>query len=301
MSNTRPLIKNCFLFLLLSFPILGWSQMKELKLLAPTETYPKDTFLQNVSEKRAMVIVAHDDDASIMSGTIAKLHMEGWNVRLLSFCDADKDRNKRHLAAAEHITTTAGFLDVSSVDYRNDLDTTKQAYMPFPKERFDLIYDKTSARKKLIDSITVFNPTVIFTLDDQMGGYGHPDHVFISSLVAEIVKAGEVPCQHIYQGVYTNHMEQKIIEERLSVLLKKWGNYPNPYVAAKQVYGITGMPEPDVEINIEAAAELKMKYLRAYGKAERSNIRKFMPHFEDVSAEKYFKLFNREFFRVLHL
>ena len=80
--------------------------------------------------------------------------------------------------------------------------------------------------------------------------------------------------------------------------MKKWG-YPQPSPAANALYGINGMPEPDVQITITDQAETKMAYLRAYPESARKNLRKFIPYYEEFDAKTYFSLFDREFFKIL--
>ncbi|RLD82966.1 MAG: hypothetical protein DRJ10_04465, partial [Bacteroidetes bacterium] len=59
--------------------------IEELKKFAAIETYPEDAILDTISNKKALIIVAHDDDDCMMSGTIAKLTANGWTIKQLSF------------------------------------------------------------------------------------------------------------------------------------------------------------------------------------------------------------------------
>jgi hypothetical protein len=59
------------------------------------------------------------------------------------------------------------------------------------------------------------------------------------------------------------------------------------------------VPVNTVQINIQSITEAKMNHLRSCAEAERKNLRKFIPYFEDYSAEMYFGVFDRNFFRVV--
>lgn len=59
--------------------------IKDITQFAPTETFLNDTLLQNIEPKRAMIIVAHDDDMCGMAGTISKLNKDGWEIAVVSF------------------------------------------------------------------------------------------------------------------------------------------------------------------------------------------------------------------------
>ncbi len=80
--------------------------------------------------------------------------------------------------------------------------------------------------------------------------------------------------------------------------MEKWG-YPQPGPAADKLYGIDGIPEPDVQINITEQAETKMTYLRTYPENVRKNFRKYIPYYEEFDAKLYFSIFDREFFRII--
>ena len=81
--------------------------------------------------------------------------------------------------------------------------------------------------------------------------------------------------------------------------MEKWG-YPRSYLVGREVYKVADIPEPDVQEDISACADGKMRYLRAYSEDAKKNIRKFIPYYEDfVDAQTYFGVFNRELFRVI--
>jgi len=73
-----------------------------INAIAATETYPPDTYLQSVKIKKALVIVAHDDDAIGSSGTIAMLAQQGWDIHMVCFYSsawrpADNPSEKKRL------------------------------------------------------------------------------------------------------------------------------------------------------------------------------------------------------------
>lgn len=269
--------------------------LEHLKLFAATEEYPFDNYLDTVSNKRALIIIAHDDDDCAMAGTIAKLTANGWSVKQLSLqahLDPETGTN------AAHIICDGNELILSDGLYRLGLDTMKNAYIPIPYEKIK----KQFLRDKVADALTLkvnaFNPSVIFTLDNIKGGYGHPEHIFISHLVLNLFEAKKIDTKRIYQSVYTNHMEEEIVDKWLKAKMEKWG-YPHASDIANEMYGIDGMPEPTVQISIVDNAETKMKYLRAYPENVRKNLRKFVPYYEEFDAQDYFSIFDKEYFRVI--
>ncbi len=269
--------------------------VEDLKKFAASEKYPNDIFLDTVSIKRAVIIVAHDDDDCAMSGTIAKLTAEGWTIKQLSLQNhilPDTGKNPAHIICeGNELILEDGY-------YRMGLDTMKTPYMPISYDKIKDQFLRDKVARAIIQKVNEFKPSVIFTLDNVKGGYGHPEHIFISQLVLNLFEEGEIDIQKVYQSVYTNSMETEIVDNWLTTKMKKWG-YPNTSLIANELYGIDGMPEPTVQVNITAFAEIKMKYLRAYEENVRKNLRKFIPYYEEFDAKTYFEVFDREFFRVI--
>ncbi len=271
--------------------------VEDLQVFAPVENYPDDVFLDTVATKQALVIVAHDDDDCGMAGTIAKLSQSGWKIQQVSLqrhLIPDMDKNPAD------IICEGNELLLDDGHYRIGLDTMKTPYLPISNEAFEeqFLYDKVS--DALREKVAEFNPSVIFTLDDVKGGYGHPEHIFISRLVKDLFMSGDLGAQRIYQSVYTDHMEIEIVDKWLAERMQKWG-YPHASTIANELYGIDGMPEPTTQVRIADVASTKMKYLRAYDEDVRKNLRKFIPYYEEFDAETYFGIFDREFFRVVEI
>lgn len=267
----------------------------DLKKFAATETYPTDNYLDTVKNKRALIIVAHDDDDCAMSGTLAKLKSNGWIIKQLSL---QKHKGIDTLKQPSEIISNGNELILEDGKYRLGMDTLKLSANPLTYAEIEQQFFTEKVSKVLIKKVNEFNPNVVFTLDDVKGAYGHPDHVFISKLVLNLAEKKLIKCQKIYQAVYTPHMENEIVYKWLDAQLKEW-KYPNLSLIANNLYNIKGMPEPSVQIRITQQAQAKMDYLLAYDEDVRKNIRKFIPYYEDFDAKTYFGVFDKEFFRVI--
>ena len=268
--------------------------VEELKKFAAIEIYPKDTYLDTVANKKALIIVAHDDDDCMMSGTIAKLTANGWSIKQLSFEVHNTPGENRNPA---HIICEGSEKILEDGLYRPGVDTVEYPYMPIQYDEIkkQFLHEKVAAA--LMARVNEFNPSVLFTFDNIKGGYGHPDHIFISQLVLDLFNKGELNAQLIYQVVITRHMEAEI-DSWQKPKMEKWG-FPQPGPAADKLYGINGIPEPDVQINITDQAQTKMTYLRTYPENVRKNFRKYIPYYEEFDAKLYFSIFDREFFRII--
>lgn len=290
--------KSLLVFIFL-FAITSCKEKEDVRQYAATETYPLDTHLNQVTNKRAMIVIAHDDDMSAMTGTISQLNKKGWKIIALSFLQTP-ERNAAHIKACEPLIDSVTFFSFSHEKFRNDLDTNETLYRAIPLELFDKVFNKTVVRNELIRRVRTFNPSVIFTLDNKIGAYGHPEHVFLSSLVLELALADSINPSFIYQNVYTPHMSASIML-RHSKRMKEWGYPDDGWEYAKKIYKVDGPPEPTTQINIQSEAEIKMDFLKSYNERERKTIGFYVPAFEDYSAQEYFSIFDREFFKVIKI
>lgn len=284
-----------YLLLLNFFACSENVDIEDLKKFAATENFPEDEYLNSQVNKRAYVIVAHDDDDCAMSGTIAKLTADSWEVRQLSLQNHILSETGKN---PSEIICQGNELILQDGIYRLGLDTMKNPYLPIPYSSIKDQFLTQKVEKALIQKVKEFQPSVIFTLDNEKGGYGHPEHIFISQLVKDLFEQDKLKIERIYQSVYTDHMEKEIVDKWLGARLKKWG-YPNASDIANEMYGINGMPEASVQVDITEVAEQKMKYLKAYDEDVRKNLRKFIPYYEEFDAKTYFNIFNKEYFRII--
>ncbi|MGK7390817.1 MAG: PIG-L family deacetylase [Candidatus Cyclobacteriaceae bacterium M2_1C_046] len=268
---------------------------------AAIEQYPDDTILNSVVNKTAMIVTAHDDDMLLTAGTASKLNKEGWQIISVCFRNEKPERNTVHMKAAEHVLDSVIFIEVIGKAYRNDISEGVLPHTAIPRSEFSKVFNYKNVEKPLLAIINHIYPTVIFTLDNEIGGYGHPGHVFISQLVLDLAMEKKINPQYIYQSVMTPHMAATIIEERHNRRMKSWGYAGDGWETARKVYQVDGMPLPNTQIFISSEAENKMKYLRSYNERERKTMGFFLPAFEEYEADEYFQIFDREFFRVIKI
>lgn len=269
-----------------------------LNNLAPEENYPQDTYLLQENNKKALIIMAHDDDAVGSAGTVSMLCENGWSIREMCFFQqgglyARKDsiKNPQRKAALQKVAHIQGLAGVDPVDFnfRNDMNT-EAAYMPMSYNMFAVNYKTDSLTKIIGKYIDEHKPAVIFTLDDKIGGYGNPDHVVMSQLVLNYCRQHkndpEFTVKKIYQAVFPPSLAENVL-----------GKMP-VYNEAKKVYQCSGMPLPTVKINISSYAQQKKACMQTYT-TEQNSIKKIWPYYNWYPSWVYFRIFDRDFFRVL--
>lgn len=296
----RKRITRYIIFSLVAALCLIGAHIAYLYSLSAKEHYPDDTFLSAVKEKKALIIVAHDDDMAGSSGTISRLCSDGWMIREMCFYQQDgiyreKDslKNPVRKASLKEAARIQGLDGVDPVDFNFRLDHDNPAsYLPMPYSRFRENFNIDSLYGYISAYIQPYRPAVIFTLDDVTGGYGHPDHVLISKLVLKYCLQHRndpgFSVKRIYQPVFPPSLAESVL-----------GRMP-AYMEAKKQYQCEGMPLPDVQVDIVSYAKQKNKVMKAYV-TEQNSLRKIWPYYNWYPSWLYFRIFNRDFFRVIDI
>jgi LmbE family N-acetylglucosaminyl deacetylase len=286
------------LFFVLAALLVIAGHVYYLTTLSAKEKYAADSYLSAELNKTALIIVAHDDDMVGSAGTITLLCKSGWKIRERCFYQQggfyfkkDSARNPVRKADLQRVTAIQGLAGVDPVDFnfRNDMENEK-AYMPMPYDKFAENYKEDSVTAYIAEYIAQYRPSVVFTLDNIMGGYGNPDHVMISRLVVEYCSKHKndpgFSVQKIYQPVFPPSLAERVL-----------GKLP-VYLEAKKVYKCDGMPLPDVQVQIYPYAKEKKEAMQAYT-TEQNSLRKIWPYYNWYPSWLYFRIFDRDFFRVV--
>lgn len=267
-----------------------------LMTLSPKEDFPEDTYLRDVPDKIALIIVAHDDDAIVFSGTASLLAANGWDINYVCFYSnfwKAENNPKRKLEVKEAAEIQA-FKNFETIDFtvRKSLETVEKPWLPEPYNKFPEIFKVDSMRMYIQEAIDKYKPTVVFTLDNIIGFYGHPEHVLVGQLVEEICgqyhDSSDFPVKKIYQGVLPYSQAEKIMKK-----------VPT-YLKGKRIYGCNGMPTPDVQINISSFATIKKKVFLSF-ESQHHNLERFNPYYHWYPGWLYFGIFNKEFFNVVNV
>lgn len=282
--------------LLLSIPIvliiIIFGHLYWLKSLNGNGQFSADTFLDSVTNKTALIVVAHDDDAIGCAGTISELTKKGWKVHFLTFYghwrkqdNPIRKKEVERVAEIQRLSTTT-LLDFSL----QRSDTVREPWLPIPYAQFPEYMDVDSLRRIIAFNIQKYKPSVLFTLDNVIGGYGHPEHVCVSqtalSICEEKMNVDDFSVLRIYQAVFPRTLNENVLRN-------------NPaFIAAKQVYKADGSPDPTVEISIYNSSREKKQVMLAYKSQER-NLVKIWPYYNVYPHWLYFWIFDKEYFRTI--
>ena len=132
--------------------------------------------IANLSSKKAMVVVAHADDAEYgCSGTIAKLCSQNWDVTYVLCTNGSKGSGDKNITSEEiaalrrneqiEAGRVLGLKDVTFLDYEDSI-----------------LEPSLSLRKDIARQIRKYQPDVLITTYPARNlnshyGLGHPDHI----------------------------------------------------------------------------------------------------------------------------
>src|SRR5690606_9496708 len=102
-------------------------------------------------------------------GTIAKLKSVGWQIRQVSLVAHELSKGRDSHPAT--IICEGNETLLADGFYRKGLDTMKYPYVPIPKTEMDNQFLRDKIMNALLEKINSFQPSVVFTLDNEMGGY----------------------------------------------------------------------------------------------------------------------------------
>ena len=293
------LVYSGFILLLLLIAGVAW-HISYLRALNTKHSYPADTYLANCHKKEAIIIVAHDDDAVSCAGTIARLTAAGWNVREFCFygysmSEGDTARQKIRKESTKKVRDIEGLKAFNWFDLDLRKKPALKPPLSIPYAAFDSVYRFDTVEAIIASLLYKYRPTVIFTLDDSIGGYGHSDHVFISKAIMNVCRKERnnpgFTVEKIYQPVFPRDMADNI-------LIKHRVTQNSFYETAEKTYPCNGMPIPDVQIHIADQGSIKKDIMNSYP-TEKHNFTKFWQGYNWYPAWFYFGIFDREFFRVV--
>jgi LmbE family N-acetylglucosaminyl deacetylase len=263
-----------------------------LKQINGDEVFQTDTYLDQEPNKTALIVVAHDDDAIGCAGTVTELTKKGWKIHFLTFYgNYRKEDNPMRKAEVNRVAQIQQLATVSLVDLSmQKSDTVKAPWLPIPYSLFEERMYVDSVKQIIEDAIILHQPSVVFTLDNVIGGYGHPEHVCVSQCVVDVCsdnsKIETFSVKNIYQAVFTKTLNENVLKN-------------NPaFIAAKNVYAAEGSPTPTVEINIRNSSSEKKQIMLAY-ESQKRNLKKIWPYYYLYPHWVYFSIFDKEYFRVL--
>jgi N-acetylglucosamine malate deacetylase 2 len=250
--------------------------------------------------KKALAIFAHPDDEITIIGTMRMLKSQGVETGICYMTRGEAGLNGSIIDVSkikELADTSLNKLKKALGQRRTkEVDNIASILELNHHEMFDFPDSGTSdvsmdSLKKVVRSlIQKYRPSVLFTLDDKVGLYGHPDHRNVSKAVLEVFEEDKGKANFSPKKLYQVTLPKDMITFALKMAEGFRKNYPKD--PAK------GLPQADVCVNITPFGHYKRDCMLAHV-SQRPTFDDMQPGFATLPPWLYFRVFDREYFHVI--
>jgi len=237
--------------------------------------------VDSYSLTRVLVIVPHADDETIAGGLIALLKDKGAYINLLTLCAHNEERIRE-------LRCSTAKLGIEDFEIGGFINNTWDDIM---QNKITFWYNqKDSIRAVIRNKIDSFAPDVLITYDSEIGGYGHPEHRISAELTQEIffenMHKPEFKPETIFQITLSKDLE--------TFLLAKTPGYE----FSKKLTGSTGLPNPDLAIDIRKYWKIKNEAAKCHH-SQKDILEKFYIIYNDRYEDEHINAFSKEYYRVI--
>jgi N-acetylglucosamine malate deacetylase 2 len=235
--------------------------------------------------KRVLALFAHPDDEIMVSGTFSKLGKQKDAFTALAVFtrgEAGPDGGvvPRHKLGDERTKEMKKSAEIIGAD--------RLEFYDFPDGGLEEVNGE-EMKQVITDLITDIKPTVLISYDDEIGLYGHPDHVVTGRLVREVAREelsrGNSPVKRHYMVTLPKPMIE--VAFKLSPTFKE--KYPKD--TSK------GLPAPDIAFPMATEAAARKKVLLSH-RTQKEVISSVQPYYDKIPASIYYRIFDREYFHL---
>lgn len=169
--------------------------------------------------QRAMVIMAHPDDAELLcGGTVAKLCAEGWEVYYVITTNGDKGSHDPEMTSP----ALAAIRQQEQQAAAQTLGVKECIFLGYPD---GFLEDTPQLREQLVRLLRRYRPHLVITWDGFRRSFNHRDHRITGQAAADAVMP--LSRSHLY---YPEHIAQGLQPHRVDELLLAGSDQPDYYV-----------------------------------------------------------------------
>ena len=194
-----------------------------------------ETLVADLDPRRALVMVAHPDDADFgCAGTMALLCKAGWAVDLLVATNGNKGTKDPRNTAQQ----LAAVREEEQRQAAAVLGVNEPIFLGFPDGGLE---NDGELRGLLVRELRRLRPSLAITWDGFRPGFNHRDHREIGRAAYDAIYPASD--DHLF---YPEHREEGLEPHRPDMLL------------------LAGAPDPDIVIDIEPVLDLKVSAVTAH-------------------------------------
>ena len=250
--------------------------------------------------KKALAIFAHPDDEITIIGTMRMLKSQGVETSICYMTRGEAGLNGSIIDVAKikeladtslnKLKKALGQRRTKEVDHvASILQLNHHEMFDFPDSGTSTI-PMDSLKKVMRLLIKKYHPSILFTLDDKVGLYGHPDHRNVSKAVMEVFEEEKGKADFSPQKLYQVTLPKDMIAFALKMAEGFRNNYPKD---PKK-----GLPTADVCVNITPYGRFKRDCMLAHV-SQRPTFDDMQPGFATLPPWLYFRIFDREYFHII--
>lgn len=265
------------------------------------DTIPQtETLIPENLPKKALAIFAHPDDEITIIGTMRLLKQQGVETSICYMTRGEAGLNGSIIDVSkikELADTSLNKLKKQLGQRRTkEVDNIAEILELNDHEMFNFPDSGTSnvpmdSLKKVVRAlIEKYKPSILFTLDDKVGLYGHPDHRNVSRAVLEVFQEDKGKSDFSPQKIYQVTLPKQMIVFALKMADGFRKNYPKDPAQ--------GLPEANICVNISAFGTYKRNAMLAHV-SQRPTFDDMQPGFATIPPSIYFWIFDREYFHVV--
>ena len=228
------------------------------------------------SGDRILYVVAHPDDEVLMSGTMSILKRKyGLPVKALYLTHGED-------GPTFDLVPKSGLLQRRTLELgevKSILELDELVIKDYP-DRYLADQDYAQVLVVVKEEMVRFSPTYVFTFDENIGMYGHSDHVCAGK--AATAAAAECPT---VKGVFQMTLPKGMLNLAMKVSKTFRERYDREH----------GLPSPNVRFRMYRYAKYRLAVTRAH-KTQTAVMRELQPSYDKLPIWLYYAVFDREYF-----
>jgi LmbE family N-acetylglucosaminyl deacetylase len=247
-----------------------------------TQDYRIPLFEDTIKNKIALFIFPHPDDEIVCAGTIATLKKNGWRLNLLTLTQGQPDEK---IIRKNEWTKAVNELAFDNYEIS---DLPNNSWDNVMRNNISFWYDNEDSLEIIVyNSIQKYRPTILFTYDTAIGGYGHPEHRISALAVNNVFQKHKLGPSFSVKSIF-----QITLPEKQELLML---NSVQSYKNAIKLTGNKTLPEPTVAFDISKHWGLKRKAASIYT-SQIESMKKFFLLPEIKDSTNHYKTFDREYY-----
>ena len=227
-------------------------------------------------DDRILYVVAHPDDETLMSGTLSLLKRKyGLPIKALYLTHGEDgptyDLVPKSGLKARRTQELARVKDILALD--------ELVICDYP-DRYLASQDFEAVCACVRQEMDAFQPTYVFSFDENIGMYGHTDHVAAGKAAVCAAKSAN-SVKGLFQMTLPSGM--------LHLAMKMSKTFRERYDPAR------GLPQPNVCANIFRYRSIRFAVTKAH-ETQTAVMRELQPYYDKLPRWIYYAIFDREYF-----